>query len=157
MLVGSQLRTKYDRLKWRLDDARAKTAEAKAVYDAAKAHETAIEAEFNEIRDALDAVLDAAVPPAAKSAVHVPQPQVSASVHVPAYIRELIEAFPSMETIDLERLREKMNGSGTSVNTRIQKAMKLGLVTREARGEYTLTDLGRSARGGRLKVVGQDG
>jgi hypothetical protein len=148
---------KYDRLKTRLDEAKAKTAKAKSQHDHAKAHEATIEAEFNEVRTALDAALDATASAGTKKvAVPVPQPK-TAAVHVPPYLRELVAAFPAAGATDLESLRAALGLPATTVNTRIQKAKKLGLVVRSGRAEYSLTDLGKSSRGGRFQAVGGQG
>lgn len=157
MLTGSQLRVKYDRLKARLEEAKAKTAKAKSQYDHAKAHEAGVETEFNEVREALDAALDATASTAAKK-IPVQTPQVkAATVHVPPYLRELLAAFPAAGTTDLESLRAALSLPNTTVNTRIQKAKKLGLVVRSGRAEYSLTDLGKTHRGGRLQAIGGQG
>jgi len=157
MLTGSQLRIKYDRLKARLEEAKAKTAKAKSQYEHAKAHEAGVEADFNEVRAALDAALDAMAGDGSKK-VSVPAPaSKTMPVHVPPYLRELVAAFPTSGTTDLESLRAALSLPSTTVNTRIQKAKKLGLVVRSGRAEYSLTDLGKSSRGSRLQAVGGQG
>lgn len=157
MSGGSQLRVKYDRLKARVEEAKAKTAKAKSQYEHAKANEAAVETEFAEVRSALDAVLDGAVSAPANQPVSVPTPAQAKPVHVPPYLRELVAAFPTSGTTDLESLRASLSLPQSTVNTRIQKAKKLGLVVRSGRAQYSLTDLGKSTRGSRLQAIGAQG
>lgn len=157
MSGGSQLRIKYDRLKARVFEAKAKTAKAKSQYEHAKAHEVGIEAEFDEVRSALDTALDAMdTSSQAAVSVQVPQPKASA-VHVPPYLRELVVVFPASGTTDLDSLWAALSLPQSTVNTRIQKGKKLGLVVCSGRGQYSLTDLGKSTHGGRLQAVGGQG
>ncbi len=72
MASGSQLRIKYDRLKARVAEVKVKTTRAKTQYDSARVHEAGVEAEFDEVRSALDAALDAL--DTGSHAVETPQP-----------------------------------------------------------------------------------
>lgn len=147
---------KYDRFKVRVEEAKTKTAKAKSQYEHAKAYEAGVETEFEKVRAALDAALDATASASDQMPVSVPKPKTT-PVHAPPYLRELVAAFPSSGTMTLEDLRVALSLPPSTVNTRIQKAKKLGLVVRSGRAEYSLTDLGQNTRGGRLRAVGGQG
>lgn len=157
MLSGSQLRVKYDRLKTRLAEAKKKTARAKSQYEHAKAHEAGVQGEFDEVRSALDAALDSLAAKDDSAPAAAPVQSSAAPVHVPPYLRELVAAFPASGTVDLDSLRASLGLPDSTVNTRIQKGKKLGLLVRSGRGQYSLTDLGQSTRGNRLQAVGGQG
>lgn len=153
MSGGSQLRVKYDRLKARLTEAKRKTARAKSQYEHAKAHEAGVEAEFEEVRSELDAALDALAAKKAPTASPSQMNREAAPVHVPAYLRELVMAFPYHGPIALDDLKASLGLPTSTVNTRLQKGRKLDLVVRTGRAEYALSEFGQSVRGNRLQAV----
>lgn len=153
MSSGSQLRTRYDRLKARLATARGTTERAKSQYEQARAHEASIVAELQEVRSSLDAALEA-LSAQDRSSPSAPVPQDKSPVRVPAFLRELVAAFPASGVSSLDGLRDGLGLPMSTLNTRIQKARKLGLLVRSGRAEYALTDLGKDTREARPKAVG---
>ena len=153
MVAGAQLRVKYDRLKAKVAEAKQKTAALKEQYEQARGVEYEVEAELENTRKALDAALDAAL------AEGMPEPELPTAprerqVHVPVFLRELLAVFPEQGTIALERLREVLGiPNQSTMNTRIQRGLKLGVIARAGRAQYTLTDTGRATRKTRLKAV----
>lgn len=153
MSGGSQLRVKYDRLKARLAEAKRKTARAKSQYEQAKNHEATVEAEFEEVRSELDAALDALAAKKAPTASPSQRNREATPVHVPAYLRELVMAFPYHGPMTLDDLKAGLGLPRSTVNTRLQKGMKLDLVVRTGRAEYALSEFGQNVRGNRLQAV----
>lgn len=154
MSGGSQLRVKYDHLNAQLSEAKQRTAKIKAQYDQAKVHEASIEAEFEEVRAELDAALDSIATRKAAPATLSKVNREAAPTHVPAYLRELVLAFPAHGPATLTGLKASLDLPTSTVNTRLQKAMKLNLLVRTGRAQYELTERGRSVRGSRLVPVG---
>lgn len=158
------MRVKYDRLVQRAAEAKARTARAKAKYDQARTDEQVVEHELEATRNALDkalagaeiaaeidALLSDSTPKKATKAK--PKPSGTSPLRVPPFLLELCEAFPMGGTITVAELREALALRDSALNTRLQKAKKLGLIERVAQATYALTTAGTAAVGRRLQAV----
>jgi len=167
--MATSLRVKYDRLVQRAAEAKARTARAKAKYDQARTDEQAVEHELEATRNALDkalagaeiaAEIDALLSDSKPKKATKAKPKPSGTpplrvppLRVPPFLLELCEAFPMGSTITVAELREALALRDSALNTRLQKAKKLGLIERVAQATYALTTAGTAAVGRRLQAV----
>lgn len=152
--MSSQLLTRYDRLRDRKREAAARTAKAKAKYDQCRADEATLDHELEAARVALSKALESVAPPTPKQADPT-KPATTTPRKVPPYLREVIETLPDRPgDMAVADLRTELGLSESTINTRLQKAMKAGLIERPKHAHYRLSEAGQAVKGGpKLQAV----